>query len=153
MHIARHATFAGWGTFFLRLAIGGVFIFSAVGKLLEPREEVLGAVRAFNLLPNPLDVWYATLLPWVELLAGMMMVLGLYRRYAAVALLLLLLSFFIAIEHARGSDDILAACGCFGIFRIDETLEEILARDVILFLIAAWTLVSPKDRFALSDRL
>lgn len=113
----------------------------------------MGAVRAFMILPGPLDVWYATLLPWVELISGIFMILGLFRRYAGALMVLMLLSFLIAIERARGSDGILAACGCFGVFRVDETLEEVLARDAGLFLMAAWTLVSTKDRFALSDRL
>ena len=64
----------------------------------------------------------------------------------------MLLSFFIAIEHARGSDEILAACGCFGVFSGKETLEQILFRDAIFFLAATWAFVSPYDRFSLEQR-
>ena len=93
----NRASFAGWVTLLLRIGIGGVFIAGGIGKLLEPREEFLGLVRAFEILPNGFDVVYATLLPWVELIAGVFILLGLFRRYAAGIVLLMLLSFFIAL--------------------------------------------------------
>jgi uncharacterized membrane protein YphA (DoxX/SURF4 family) len=142
-----------WMTAGARIVLGGVFILSGVGKLLEPREEFLGVVRAFDLLPHSIDFIYAALLPWVELVAGVLLALGLFRRVAASVILLALLSFFIALDHAQNSPEVLAACGCFGVFSGTETVEQILARDLGLFLLGAWALVSPHDRFSLDRRL
>lgn len=148
----RKAEFLPTVSAVFRVALGAVFLLSSIGKLLEPREEFLGAVRAFALLPQPLDVWYATLLPWVELLVGVLILIGFYWRIAAGTILLMLLSFLIAIEHARGSDEILAACGCFGVFSGTETLAEILMRDALFFLAAAFVFVFPRTKFALENR-
>lgn len=149
----RRITLEGWMTLAFRLVVGGVFLASSVGKLLEPREEFLAAVRAFEILPQGFDVAFAVLLPWGELLAAVFILLGLFRKYAAGVVLLMLLSFLIAIEHARGSEDILAACGCFGVFSAEETVEQVLFRDAMFFLLAAWLFVSRYDRFALDDHV
>ena len=138
--------------FLARLAVGGIFVYAAVGKLLAPIEEFEAAIRTYEFLPEVLVRPFAFITPWMELLAGLLVLIGLWRRWAAGALSLMLLSFIIAIgvNILRGNLDI--DCGCFGTFSIGSTPYEALWKDIVLFALALflvfrrrwkWTL----DRF------
>jgi len=105
----------------LRLALGGVFLWAAYVKLWPPAsgpQAFADSIKGFKLLPPEGDhlVTLATFaVPWVEGLAGAVLVLGLWSRAAALVLLLNLLAFIAAIVWVleRG---ISTKCGCFGKF-------------------------------------
>lgn len=107
----------------LRLALGGVFLYAAYIKLgpFGPpgaAQAFADSIKGFKLLPPEGDhlVVLATFaVPWVEAIAGAMLVLGLWSRAAALVLLLNLLAFIAAIVSVleRG---ISTKCGCFGKF-------------------------------------
>jgi uncharacterized membrane protein YphA (DoxX/SURF4 family) len=102
----------------LRLALAGVFIWAAWVKLEDP-QAFADAIKGFKLLKSPEGDHLLTLatfaVPWVEMLAGVVLVMGLWSRAAALLLLVNLLAFIAAIWSvlARG---ISTKCGCFGEF-------------------------------------
>lgn len=107
----------------LRLALGGLFLYAAYIKL-DPfgppgaAQAFADSIKGFKLLPPEGDhlVVLATFaVPWVEAIAGAMLVLGLWSRAAALVLLLNLAAFVAAIVSVleRG---ISTKCGCFGKF-------------------------------------
>ncbi len=79
---------------FFRLGLGSLFLISAYGKLTNPG-SVFAQVSNSHLLPPPLDLVYATALPYWELLFGICFVLGVTTRMTAIAALLVLLSYTI----------------------------------------------------------
>ncbi len=95
----------------LGLALGGIFLYAAWGKILDPRPLVT-IIWGYRILPaGPIDLM-AIYMPWLELLVGACLLLGFGRRAAALWATVLLLMFEVAlgINAVRGVD---VACGCF----------------------------------------
>jgi uncharacterized membrane protein YphA (DoxX/SURF4 family) len=95
-----------------RLALAGVLLTSGTIKLLDPDGSVR-AVRAYRLLPDGLAQVVGYGLPAVEVGLGLLLLVGLTTRLAAVGAGVLMLAFTagIASAWARGLS---IDCGCFG---------------------------------------
>lgn len=100
--------------FFCRLALGGLFIFAGIAKL-QSLQLFVFSVNAFKILPEHLVIPVAFAIPWTEVLAGLLLVLGLWSRSAALLAGAMLLGFVLGIASvmARGMD---VKCSCFGKF-------------------------------------
>jgi putative oxidoreductase len=97
---------------FLRLLVGGILVFSSVTKL-PLHSQFVTIVESYHLLPQPLAIAYALALPWVELLVGSYLILGIQIKPSAVGSLLLSISFLIANVKAIIQGE--TFCGsCFG---------------------------------------
>lgn len=96
----------------LSIALGIIFLASAVPKLRHPRGFIL-AVLEYRVLPPRLSWFYGRLLPPLEFLLALLLLTGTAVRTAAAILSALLLSFIAAIGFnlARGRD---LDCHCFG---------------------------------------
>jgi uncharacterized membrane protein YphA (DoxX/SURF4 family) len=121
----------------LRLFLGALFVYSAADKVADPERFAI-AVRAYKLLPVSLTNLFALVLAWSEILAGIMLILGIYTRKAAAAVLLLLVMFAVAIATTivRG---LAIDCGCFSNEGGSQTGLLLILRN--LFLIAACLIV------------
>ena len=108
----------------LRLALGGLFLFSAWQKLKpgnppEPAGSQTFAlsVKAFEILPDSVIPYIASGIAWTELLCAVALILGLYTRAATTILILAVISFTIGVISViqRGLP---ITCGCFGKFKL-----------------------------------
>lgn len=111
----RRAGGEAWLLLVTRLLLGGLFIFAGVIKLQDP-QTFLFSVKAFDLFPEHaghLVVLTTFLVPWAEVVAGAMLVLGVWARASALVHALLLAAFIAGIGSvlARG---LAVECGCFG---------------------------------------
>ncbi|CAG0975521.1 thiosulfate dehydrogenase [quinone] large subunit [Phycisphaerales bacterium] len=106
----------GWLGLLTRLLLGGLFLFAAYVKLRNPVIFRQG-VDAFKILPEHLSILAAYVVPWTELVAGVLLVLGLWARSAALVIGTMLVAFIAAMVSVlyRGID---AHCSCFGKFEI-----------------------------------
>jgi uncharacterized membrane protein YphA (DoxX/SURF4 family) len=138
---------------FSRAVLGLLFLASGVGKLLEPREEFIALVQSYAVIPDGLAVVYATMLPWVELIVAVLLIVGLYTRWAAVIGNLMLFSFIMAVSIVLIRDGNLDNCGCFGAFAIQEAPEAVLARDAMFFLLGVILLYGRVQPFSLDKKL
>lgn len=131
-----------------RVALGAVFVLSAVSKLISP-ESFEAVLRQHQALPGAWVLPFAHVLPWVELLSGTFLLLGLFTRTALAAVGVQLVVFIGALASAlaRGID--LTDCGCFAGFGIREPLPVALARDAALLALAVWLWKKPAPRFTL----
>jgi uncharacterized membrane protein YphA (DoxX/SURF4 family) len=144
-----------WAGLVARLILGGFILAASWHKLLDPYASVL-AVRAYDLLPEPLVKVVGYTLPIVELLVGLCLIFGLITRVTAgwAAAMMLVFIAGIASVWARGME---IDCGCFGDggakpgASSQYPLE--IARDVGLFLLAAWLIRRPTTPFALDNLL
>ena len=95
----------------VRVYLGGVFLTACYHKLLDPRSFALD-VATYQFLPLFSINLFALILPWVELLAGVMLVVGLRVRAAALLTGGMMLAFMVALGWALhlGLD---MSCGCF----------------------------------------
>ncbi len=123
-------------SFALRLFIGGLFVYAGVIKIFNPT-QFAGDVANYRLLPQVLVNFVAITLPWVETLAGILMVMGICLPGSTLVITGLMGIFLIAIGQAlaRGLD---IRCGCFGTIEAGRIDALTLARDVALFIAAAW---------------
>lgn len=98
-----------------RVLVGGLFVFAGVMKLRDPQQFAF-SVNAFKLgLPDHLTILTTFVVPWTELVAGALLVLGIWSRAAAMLIAMLLIAFVGGILSVivRGFE---ASCGCFGKF-------------------------------------
>ena len=97
----------------LRIALGAILVYSAWSKLKDSWALFAMAVDSYQVLPLWGVQWVARTLPWVELLIGVLLILGRWMRVATVACSVLLLAFFglMVRAHLKGME---INCGCFG---------------------------------------
>jgi len=104
--------------------LGVLMLWAAISKLANPT-EFLGSIYAYELpLPRPLLQATAVVLPWLELLCGLLLVAGLWIETALATVTGLLAVFVVATGQAwlRGLE---IACGCFSlkVFGLDSNPE------------------------------
>lgn len=94
-----------WAPLLIRLTLGAYFILAGLGKL-----EVLAAfieqVKSFGVLPANVSSLYATLLPYIEVGIGSLMILGLWTTLTGLFSVFLILSFVFAFGFFPGGHDI-----------------------------------------------
>jgi uncharacterized membrane protein YphA (DoxX/SURF4 family) len=94
-----------------RLYLGAIFLLACWHKILHPATFALD-IATYQILPLGLVNLQAIVLPWVELAAGVMLLVGFRTRAAAllVAGMMAMFTVAIAIAVAKGLD---MSCGCF----------------------------------------
>lgn len=108
-----------------RLALGGLFIYMGWVKAADPA-AFMKLIHEYEIAPPGLPRflnWVAAILPWWEILLGILLVLGIAIRGSALTLLIMLTGFTIivtlraiGIHDAKGTPfcDIKFDCGCGG---------------------------------------
>ncbi|MCZ7645070.1 MAG: DoxX family membrane protein [Planctomycetota bacterium] len=96
----------------LCLALGGVLAYAGLSKLGDPH-AFARQIAQYRLLPAQASQALAVTLPWLELVCGLALALGLWVRPAALVSAALMAVFAAAVVSAlaRGLD---ISCGCFG---------------------------------------
>jgi hypothetical protein len=131
----------------VQIALGIVFVVAAIPKIADP-PAFAHMIYNYRLLPGGAINAMALVMPWVELLAGVALILGVWKREAAIIVGLLLLVFLVAIgvNLARGHA---VDCGCFDLRSAGRSREELLSemrwvliRDVGLLLLVAQVLAA-----------
>ncbi len=99
-----------WIVLIFRLSLGAMFIYASMDKINDPR-TFSGDIRAYQIVPFGFEHFLAIILPWLELLTGLGLVIGVMVEGAALISMGLLVVFIIAISSAilRGFN---IECGC-----------------------------------------
>jgi rhodanese-related sulfurtransferase/uncharacterized membrane protein YphA (DoxX/SURF4 family) len=93
----RRRTLARYSALLARWFLAGLFIYMGLTKALHP-ESFLKLVREYHIVSTPVLLnFIAAALPWFEVFCGLLLVLGVAVRGAALALLAMLLPFTIAV--------------------------------------------------------
>ncbi|PKN54023.1 MAG: DoxX family protein [Deltaproteobacteria bacterium HGW-Deltaproteobacteria-14] len=128
---SRFAAWPGhaWLGLAARVYLGVVFLMACVHKIAHPEVFALD-IAAYDFLPTELVNLLAITLPWVELVAGVMIIVGIRARAAALLIAVMLVAFIIplAVALVRGLD---LSCGCFapGVGEEDPISGWTLVRD------------------------
>jgi putative oxidoreductase len=140
-----------WITLIARLIIGSLFIYASVYKILDPA-AFSTSIRNYGLIPTAYSNLTALTLPWLELGAGILLILGIQTRAAALLTSLMMLVFLAVTVYAYtiGLD---TDCGCFSSSaqsagRIGITY---ILRDSGLAFLSLWILICDRGDFSLAS--
>jgi uncharacterized membrane protein YphA (DoxX/SURF4 family) len=124
-----------WVELAARWILGLTFVYASSYKILSPA-DFAKIIYGYNLFPVVLINLIAIILPFIEFMAGLTLIFGIYPRSAAIIINGLLLAFIVAlsINLIRGHE---FHCGCFsaGESGHTETPEGTIVRDIIFFII------------------
>ncbi len=144
-------TIGGVVVLVVRVVLGAIFLIAGASKVGHAA-EFAQQIAAFRLLPQPTIAPMALLLPFLEMLLGGYLVIGLFTRVAAWVAAGLLLVFDGAIASAvvRGMT---LSCGCFGSNDNTVTTWAEVARDAVFVLLAVVVALRPPGMLALDRRI
>lgn len=93
------------------------------------------AVKNYDMLPLSLVNFFAIVIPMMELVAGLMLIFGIYKKGSAMTITVLLLLFLVALIQAaiRGLD---INCGCFSVTDTSTKSDLIIRIVEDVFLLA-----------------
>ncbi|MBM6403779.1 DoxX family membrane protein [Phycicoccus sp. CSK15P-2] len=137
-----------------RLFLGVVLVVAGAVKVGHPLTSKR-AVQAYQVMPDDLAAWIGLALPFLEIVLGVLLVLGLFTRPVAALSTLLMAVFVVGIAQAwaRG---LTIDCGCFGgggEIGADETkYPQEIARDASFAAAGAWLWWRPQSLAGL-DRI
>nr|WP_228489366.1 MauE/DoxX family redox-associated membrane protein [Raineyella fluvialis] len=138
-----------------RLGLGGVLVVAGALKVSDLEQSVL-AVRGYQILPYDLAVVVGYALPPLEIIVGLLLIAGLFTRWAALIGGLFMAAFITGITQAwvRG---LTIDCGCFGgggQVAANQTKYGLeILRDVGLMALGVFLVVRPRTPFAVEHRL
>ena len=133
---ARDIRCRGTAWILIRWALGGVFIYAGVMKV-HGATSFAASIARFQIIPESLINIIALGLPPSEILYGILLLIGPWKRQAALAVAVLCALFLAGLISAavRG---IAIECSCFG-SAVAEPLWRLIVRDVLLFAAATAT--------------
>jgi uncharacterized membrane protein YphA (DoxX/SURF4 family) len=135
----------------IRLTAAAVWLVAGAAKIAD-LEHFHAQVTQYHLLPHVLEAPFAYTLPFVEVLVGLYLALGLLTRVAAAAGCVLMALFLVAQSQAwaRG---LTLDCGCFGALSHETVGPGTILRDVALGLPSLVMLWRPARLLSLDSRL
>jgi len=146
-----------WLTVRVSIALGAIFVAAALPKVVDP-PSFAHMIYNYRLIPAPFLNLMALLMPWIEMLAGVALILGIWRRTAALLVGALLSVFIVAIGINIGRDNAVN-CGCFDLKSADKSQEELMGemkfvvvRDVAMLVMVAQILAATRANRNLRGR-
>lgn len=145
----REALTHPWLTVRTQIALGLFFVVAALPKVADP-PSFAHMIYNYRLLPGPLVNLAALAMPWAELLTGIALICGIWRRTAACLVGTLLVVFIVAISInlLRGNA---IDCGCFDVADAGKSVAErlhdmrmVIVRDVGMLLLVVQGLVGAR---------
>jgi putative oxidoreductase len=127
----------------VRLALGGLFVYAGAVKVLDPLDFAQN-IRNYRLVGQSLSFIAAVVLPWLEILAGVALASGVWKRASALIISGLLVFFIVLtlVTIARGLD---VDCGCFGALSRKSGFGVIL-EDLGMLFMGLCLLFAPEKR-------
>ena len=131
----RRRPLTHWVLFFMRMALGCVFSYSAWSKITAP-QALADAIVGFEIIPNGIALEAAIMLIWLELICGIFMFLGLWARATVILITSMLILFEVGLISVviRGIE---VYCGCFGQFSVTKVGWGVIIRNMIQIVFCA----------------
>jgi putative oxidoreductase len=144
---------SSYATLASRIVLGGVFLVAGATKIADPG-GLAASIRSYEL---PLPEWFVSAsaysLPYLEVLLGLYLLIGLFTKVSAWATNGLIVLFTLALAQGalRGLE---IDCGCFGSSAGGESnLWLDAARDVGLLALGIHIALAPPSRYSIDARL
>ncbi|HYO75684.1 MAG TPA: MauE/DoxX family redox-associated membrane protein [Thermoanaerobaculia bacterium] len=131
-----------WLTIRVQLALGAIFIAAALPKISDP-PSFAHMIYNYRILPGGLINITALVMPWVELIAGLALIVGVWVRPARTLIAAMLVVFIVAISINLLRTNAID-CGCFDVSAAGKTHAEqikdmwmVILRDIGMLLMVA----------------
>ncbi|MEA2164919.1 MAG: hypothetical protein QOK37_3046 [Thermoanaerobaculia bacterium] len=102
-----------WLTVRVQIALGAIFVIAAWPKIADP-PSFAHMIYNYRLVPGSLINFSALVMPWIEMLAGLALILGVWKSAARNVVGAMLVIFIIAISINLSRDNAID-CGCFNV--------------------------------------
>ena len=132
----------------VRLAVGIIFIYASLDKISDPA-QFARIIYNYHLLPGALINILALVLPWTEIICGILLIIGVYKEGSIILVNLMVLVFIVAIgiNLFRGIN---LECGCFSVSsKAKESAISLLIRDFGLLALTIYAFLNRSGRFQL----
>lgn len=128
-----------------RVIIGVVFIWASLDKIAHV-SDFSRAVHNYKIVPIVIENIIAISLPWMELLAGLFLIIG-YKVKGAAALISFFLMIFIVAIVAALARNLDISCGCFDTKEGMKISFDLVFRDILLLIMSICiTFIPQKQR-------
>jgi len=114
-----------WLTIRVQIALGLFFVVAALPKLADP-PSFAHMIYNYRIVPGALVNLMALTMPWIELLSGLALILGIWKEAARTITAALLLVFIVAISINLARNNAID-CGCFDVTAAGKTHDERIA--------------------------
>jgi len=114
-----------WLTIRVQLALGIFFVAASLPKLVDP-PSFAHMIYNYRIVPGALVNLMALTMPWIELLSGLALILGIWKDAARTIIAALLLVFIVAISVNLARNNAID-CGCFDVTAAGKSHEERIA--------------------------
>ena len=130
----------------LRIYLGVVFIAAAWYKIADPSAFAL-SIATYGILPDSLINLMAIMLPWIEVLVGASLIVGLWTRASALVVGGMMIMFIVSLAIALAKD-LQMSCGCFASAEAGNEINMgTMIRDLLWLLGAACVMVADDGRW------
>jgi putative oxidoreductase len=134
------------------IALGALFVYASLDKIGSPRDfariiyhyRLAGPSASLGFVPANL---LAVVLPWIEIVCGLLLIVGVWRREAALLTAAMLVVFIGAVGWALAQGIDLRNCGCFTVSGEGRSAGiKLILGDLGLLLAAVYLVVLPPVR-------
>lgn len=133
-------------TMAIRLTVGIIFIAASYYKIVQP-VDFAKSIWFYHMVPGSIINLMALILPWLELLCGLGLILGVFYRGSVVWINVMMVIFIIALTSAyfRG---ISIDCGCFKAAEAsNNSARDTLIRDFGLIILTIQLFISRSKKW------
>lgn len=129
-----------------RVLPAALLLWAGLAKAFARQESIL-AVDAYDVLPRALVTPVATVLPWAEIGVGLLLLAGLFVRFAGAATAGLAAVFIAGMLQAKARG-LAIDCGCFGGGGPGEGVSWWdIVRDIPILAAGLYLAIRPRGRF------
>ncbi|OHD69429.1 MAG: hypothetical protein A2W19_05845 [Spirochaetes bacterium RBG_16_49_21] len=138
----------------VRIVLGGMLLFAGGIKIYDP-ESFGGLIARYDILPRILAGYAAVLIPVLEMVIGLLLVVGYKVRASSLMAVFLMALFIVSIGlnlmRGRSFD-----CGCFDVRRIGLDINEtisawLVVRDSVFLVAFALLFSAERHLFSLEN--
>ena len=131
-----------WLTVRMQIALGAIFVAASIPKIIDP-PSFAQMIYNYRLVPGFALNAIALGMPWLEMLCGLALILGVWRKSAAALIGAMLVAFVISLSINLERDNAVN-CGCFDMTSANKSHAELIAemefvivRDIGMLLMVA----------------